>query len=176
VPGRNSREAIESYAESICQTLRCITRSVIGFGVGVSPSGSVGSLNFLPDPIAPLCRTKLGLLFSQGYVCTQDSHGDQLWKVQTRSYFYTVFDCRDEEPCEIFSYQWHPESRITIPHVHFKKGDPTITRAHLPTGRIAIELIVEFLIQDLGVVSPIKKWEAVIARNRELPERYGSRV
>ena len=171
MPRGDSREAIEEYAHSICESLRCVTHSVIGFGQGVTPVGRVGTLNFLPEPTAPLYGTKkLALFFSHTYESVQDSR-DQLWKVNTRSYFYSVYDCHNGERHEIFSYQWHPDQTIKIPHVHFKKGEPRITRAHLPTGRVSIESIVELLIQDLGVKGKAK-WESIIARNRKLPERY----
>ena len=173
MPGKTSREAIEAYADPIRQTLHCVTHSLVGFGVGVSPNGRVGTLNFLPDAMAQLNGTQLGLFFSQRYECCQSSV-DQLWKVRTLGYFYTVHDCRGAEPCEIFSYQWHPDSKITSPHVHFKKGEPIVARAHLPTGRISIESVVEFLVQDLGVKPAKENWPTIVGRNREIFEKYRS--
>jgi len=170
VSGKNSREAIEVYAESICQTLHCVTRSIIGFGQGVSPVGNVGTLNFLPDANASLYGTRWSLFFSHRYECVQDSK-DQLWRARTRGYFYTVSDCQDGSPREIFSYQWHPDSKVVIPHVHFKEGEPMITKAHLPAGRVSVESLVECLIEDFGVRPIDTNWKATITRNRKIFER-----
>lgn len=173
MPGRTRREALEFYGESIRETLGCITRSLVGFGGGVSSVGGVGTLNFIPEPIVSLYKSDLALFFSQGYTCSQNST-DQLWRVRTTSYIYTVHDCRDDgNPREVFSYQWHPHSAYVSPHFHFKKGETMVTRAHLPTGRIAIEAIVECLLQDFGVDSPQPDWKTILSRNRELPERSG---
>jgi hypothetical protein len=174
VPGRTTGEAVEAYTEPIRQTLLCVTNSIIGYGGGTYLSGNVSTLTFVNDGVAALHGTDLGLFFSQRYNFYQDSGGDQRWRVRTRGYFYTVYDCQTEHPSEIFSYQWHPELPVTIPHVHFKRGEERIRRVHLPTGRISIESVAEFLIRDMGVKPKRADWEKVITRNRELFEKNRS--
>jgi hypothetical protein len=174
VPGRTTGEAVEAYTQPIRETLRCVTDSVIAYGGGTSPSTRVNTLTFVADPVAPLHGSTLGLHFSQRYNFYQDSTGTQSWRVRIRGYFYTVFDWTEKEPKEIFSYQWHPDASVTIPHVHFKKGEERITRSHLPTGRVSIESIVEFLIRDMDVKPKRNDWEDVIVRNRELFEQHRS--
>jgi hypothetical protein len=168
VPGRTPGEALEEYTEPLRQTLRCVTDSFIGYSYG-----RIGNLTFVNEPIAKLRATELGLSFSQQYrlIQTEDT---QLWRVQTRGYFYTVHDCSADYPQEIFSYQWHPQSSVIFPHVHFKKGEPRITRTHLPTGRISIESIVEFLILDLKVRPASDDWSEIVTRNRGIFEKYRS--
>jgi hypothetical protein len=174
VPGRTTGEAVEAYTDPIRQTLRCITNGIIAYGGGIYLSGKVNTLTFVNEPVAALNGTDLGLFFSQRYNFYQEPGGDQLWRVRTRGYFYTVSDCRTEHPSEIFSYQWHPHSEVTIPHVHFKKGEERIRRVHLPTGRVSIESVAEFLIRDMGVRPGRPDWEKVINRNRELFEKNRS--
>lgn len=174
MPGRTPGEAVEAYTEPIRQTLRCVTDCFIAYGGGVYPTGKVNTLTFVNEPIAPLHGTRLGLFFSQRYDFQQESEGEQLWKIRTRGYIYTVYECCDEHPTEIFAYHWHPDQSVAVPHVHFKKGEPLIRRTHLPTGRISIESIVEFLIRDLGVTPRVADWNAIIGRNRDLFEKYRS--
>lgn len=173
MPGRTTGEAVEAYTEPIRQTLRCVTDSFIAYA-GIYPTGKINTLTFVNETIAPLHGTNLGLHFSQRYDFFQDSAGDQLWKIQTRGYIYTVYDCQNDAPCEIVAYHWHPQSPITTPHVHFKSGGVHIGRAHLPTGRISIESVVEFLIRDLGVKPKRQDWEDIVTRNRDLFEQYRS--
>jgi hypothetical protein len=87
-----------------------------------------------------------------------------------------VYDCKGDAPSEIFSYQWHPDpaQKVTIPHVHFSKGEERIRRTHLPTGRISIESIAEFLICDLEVKAGRRDWEDVLTKNRTLFEQNRS--
>lgn len=174
--GRTPGEAVEAYAEPIRQTLRCVTNSILSYGGGVYPTGRVNTLTFAYDAIAPLYGTKFGLHFSQRYEFLQDSRGHQLWKIQTRGYIYTVYDYSEDDPREIFAYHWHPQQTVTIPHVHFKRGEPHISRTHLPTGRISIESVVEFLIRELGVEPGRKDWHAAISRNRDAFEQNRSWV
>jgi hypothetical protein len=176
VSGKDSREAIEVFAHPIQQTLKCITSSFIGFGGAVSPFGKIGTLHFLPEANAVLNGTKLRLFFSQRYESGQDSKRDQLWRVRTRGYIYTVNECKNDSFREIFSYQWHPDSKVVVPHVHFKEGEPMISKAHLPTGRISVESLVEFLIEDLGVKPASKNWKTTITHNRDQFERQGEWV
>jgi hypothetical protein len=165
VPHRTRGEALEAYTQPIRETLRCITKGIIGYGGGILPAGQICTLAFLHEP-ASLHGTDLGLFFSQRYTFHQDST-DQLWRVRIRGYFYSVYDRQDERYSEIFSYQWHPDLDVKIPHVHFSKGEELIRRTHLPTGRISIESVAEFLIRDLGVRPGRDDWEDLIARNRE---------
>jgi hypothetical protein len=163
VPKDERRDAIEAYKEPVGQTLRCVTSSVLGYYPGtVSPIGAVGTLVFLNETPVPLNKTTLGLHFSQTYDCLQDSFGDQLWKVQTNGYIYAVYERREDEWCEILSYHWHPESKFTFPHIHVKKGEPLIAKAHLPTGRVSILSVVEALIKDFGVEPILSDWAAIL--------------
>jgi hypothetical protein len=95
-------------------------------------------------------------------------------RVRTGSYIYAVHDCsRRNNPREVFSYQWHPDSKVVTPQVHFKQGEGAVGRAHLPTGRIPIESVVECLIKDFEVDFIKSDGEAILARNRAPPERLG---
>lgn len=93
------------------------------------------------------------------------------FKARTLSYVYSV---RFREPAidvhsEIIAWHWHPLSTANqpMPHVHVRAGVPalgaTLGKLHIPSGRVAFEEVVRFLINDLAVV-PTRPddWEAVV--------------
>lgn len=71
-------------------------------------------------------------------------------KVQTADYGYTI---RDAEGRELFSWQWHPSlGEFDMPHIHIGRGVPgDWGKLHVPTGRVAFEDVLLFLIRDYGV-------------------------
>jgi hypothetical protein len=71
-------------------------------------------------------------------------------KVQTADYGYTL---RDADQQEIVSWQWHPSvGDYEMPHVHAGRGLPgDFGRLHIPTGRVAFEDVLLFLIKDFAV-------------------------
>jgi hypothetical protein len=172
LPGRTPFEAVESYAAPIRETLSCITKAVLGYSGGVYPSPTNHNLCFVGKPVARLNGTRLSLFFSQNYSLVQTV--EQTWKVQTEGYFYRL---DDEHSAEILSYHWHPQvPDEPYPHMHLKKGSgigrSELQRAHIPTGRMAIENIVLFVVRDFGVEPLREDWEQIVRTNLEIFERY----
>lgn len=78
-------------------------------------------------------------------------------KVGTRGYSHTVSLAEDGEI--LLRWEWHPENpRCATTHLHvgFEQHHPDdgvpFSRLHLPTSRVTFEQVVEFVIDDLGVV------------------------
>jgi hypothetical protein len=73
-------------------------------------------------------------------------------KVVTAQYVYTVA----EDPslhAELFSWQWHPGA-WSEPHLHIGRHHPelgALSKLHVPTGRVAFEQVLRFLVTDFGV-------------------------
>ena len=93
--------------------------------------------------------------------------------MKTEGYVYRL---DDESGSEIMSYHWHPSTLPTFPHLHLKRGSGVdrqeLTRCHIPTGRIAIESVVEFLIRDFNVMPRYTDWQDVIEENRSQFEKH----
>jgi hypothetical protein len=55
------------------------------------------------------------------------------------------------------------------PHVHAygARDNLTLHKLHLPTGRVSIEAVVRFLIEDLDVVSRRDDWRIILDRHEE---------
>lgn len=93
--------------------------------------------------------------------------------VSTRYYLYSIADadCND-----LVGFHFHPELNedpVIYPHVHaYANKDErflavNLHRRHIPSGRVALEDIVHWLIVELKVKPQREDWEAVLAEARE---------
>lgn len=104
------------------------------------------------------------------------------YEVWTTFYHYKILD-RSER--EIIAFHWEPSGRTspnTRPHVHVPAAEPVIlpqpdgspvagrktylNKLHLPTGRIGLEDVIEFLITDLQVVPRLPNWNEILDEAR----------
>ena len=72
------------------------------------------------------------------------------------------------------AWHWHPMSNLSEdaspwPHLHAYGARDTLTlhKLHLPTGRVSLEAVVRFLIEDLDVAPRRTDWRAVLRRHEE---------
>lgn len=111
-----------------------------------------------------LAGTDLYLAITQQYSVIQLEPG-QHWKVRTAYYSYGL---EDENGAELLVYHWHPDgiSPITYPHLHLEAGArvgrPELLGSHIPTGRIALEDFILYLIETFGVNTLREDWRAVL--------------
>lgn len=169
MPGKTPREAVAAYADPIKKSLACVTKDVLSYFGGVYQAEKTHNLCFVGDPpLAALNGTKLKLFFSQNYKIVQTSSGDQQWRVSTTGYIYRL---DDEKGKEILAYHWHPTQKHKFPHLHFSQGSGVsrseIHRAHIPSGRVAIETFVQFLIDDFKVQPLLPDWRTIVGENLE---------
>lgn len=71
---------------------------------------------------------------------------------------------------EVIAFHWHPNSHggQQGPHLHvgssqLTKGAVVSRRTHVPTGRVALESVLDLLISDFGVVPLRSDWEKTLA-------------
>lgn len=96
------------------------------------------------------------------------------WKVKTDAYAYSLSLTEAFEK-ELLSFQWHPESKITFPHVHAALvGEPSSHKAHIPTRRILLEDVLWLAIEDLGVMPIRTDWEELLGDARKRVQEFGS--
>jgi hypothetical protein len=102
----------------------------------------------------------LYLYAAHTYTVTRDRGG---YVVRTGGYWYSVSS--DESGGELVAWHWHVEgpSWCKWPHLHARSslGD------HLPTGRVAFEQVVRWLIHDAGVFPRHQDWEELLDRNEQ---------
>jgi hypothetical protein len=116
-------------------------------------------LSWALDPInAVLLRSRsgerIGFRASQNFRVVRASDSRGPWKVSIAAYYYSI---EAAEGQELVQYHWHPEDtgRIDYPHLHLGSGAQVkrsdVTSAHIRTGRVSLENVLEMLIEDFGV-------------------------
>lgn len=78
------------------------------------------------------------------------------FKVRTRAYRHHILT---EDLTESILFHWHPDSSSTYHRPHMHLGTSQLSKAavltrktHIPTGRIAVEHVLQLLLDDFNVV------------------------
>lgn len=125
----------------------------------------------LPRDAAP----PLWLVASQLFHFRLDERYPGEWKVATDGYIYTLSE--DEElRSELISWHWHPISRPDT-HLHVGQGHPEISRLegmHVPSGRVFLEQVLLFAIDEFGVRCRRDDWQEVLGQNLDRVERFST--
>lgn len=132
------------------QAIRCVSHEAVRF---VGPDRTGGAL-MLPRWVSldhPTRSVKLTLL-----------HRFRLdgRDLQSTAYYYdTVLDGVG------LQFHWHPGDGLAAPHMHVRSlpDDPIgLDDLHVPTGRIPLERVVRFLIEEIGVTPIRDTWREVL--------------
>jgi hypothetical protein len=97
------------------------------------------------------------------------------WKVSTAEYNYTL---RLQDRRVLIAYHWHPgeQFRVRTPHLHIGPGallpDTALHRTHVPTGRVAIEDVIRFAINELGVEPEREDWRQILDETQGRYEKW----
>jgi hypothetical protein len=69
----------------------------------------------------------------------------------------------------LFAYHWHPHRHRTQPHFHIKQGEGFLgmNKLHFPSGHVAIEAVVRFLIEEMAIPSARPDWQSVLDENQK---------
>ncbi len=130
--------------------------------VGPSPSDDENLALLLRDPIKLRRKDGLPALFLtpfQLFRIIEDTRYDGEYKASTLAYIYAVqLDAPENEgDSEVIAWHWHPLTTPDrpAPHIHVRaeRNDlgVTMSKAHIPSGRVSFEEIIRFLIEDLHV-------------------------
>jgi len=109
------------------------------------------------------------VIVTQQYRLIEKPSYAEPWHISTVAYSYAL---RESGGHEIPAYHWHPRtaSSVTFPHLHLghgaQVGRPEFDRAHLPTGRVALEDFVHLLIEDFNVPPVRENWEDLLEESR----------
>jgi hypothetical protein len=167
--GRTPREAVDDFLEPLRQIVGCVTDE--GFVARIRREGGPYPARF-QDGFAILGRTgsrqPFRLTLTHSYNVLPPSGEQRLWTVGTAGWIYDLADSRDEL---ISAFHWHPENsgRVARPHVHVYGDHDTVDlhKLHFPTGRVSLEAVVRFLIEDLDVVPRRRDWDEVLDRHEQ---------
>jgi hypothetical protein len=159
--------AVQAYIDPLQRALACISHNVLVNGGGyyaVDEPQKPHVLTIGGDGRAQLHGTdQLYLSVIQQYFVIQLEPGE--WKVRTAYYSYGL---ETEIGTEILVYHWHPKgvSPISYPHLHIEAGAGVgrreIQGSHIPTGRIALEDFILYLIETFGAKTLRDDWRAIL--------------
>ncbi len=180
--GRTPRDAVQAFIEPLQRTLSCITRSTLL----VSPRGREESSPEGPNhaivlnkgepvPLRGAERLQLEVQLEYAVVRTPDPERGP-FKVSTRAYRYHILTA---DGTESFLYHWHPDGKSSYvrPHAHLGRAlllpSAVIShKQHVPTGRIALEHVVQLLLDGYDVVPLRDDASAVLEDTVQRFERW----
>jgi hypothetical protein len=175
VPGRTPREAVKAYLQPLQQNIAIVCHGVLR----LNNYDRLNELSVLTvEPVRLNGRPDLYLSFTQQYKIIEDSENGP-YRVKTLYYSYAV---ETEAAQEIVGYHWHPGgvSPVKFPHLHLGPaaliGREELSRkAHLPTGRIAFEDVVEFLVATFAVEPGRPLLREMVGRTKSLFTKHETR-
>lgn len=180
----------KSFASAIQKALSTITKS--NWMVFDHPSKGECIRLFMLQPEVTLKNASGKKLFTlSAFIITEvvddpESNSKQKPKrVTTREYIYQISSCADNGP--LYEFHWHPEKidRETLEPVKLKKGEKSpfpyphihvrathtrfdnLNKKHIPSGRVAFEDVIQFMLGDCGAKPIRKDWEPVLKANRK---------
>lgn len=110
---------------------------------------------------------EVGLIVTIHYRALEHPDG---WVVQTTSYEYVI---TDQDGQELLAFHWHPEWRGEVKFTHLHLQHRLLTRRwglfenkHLPTGRVALEDVLEMLLVELEIPPHRDDWRETLERTR----------
>ena len=179
--GSNPAKIIKEFRQSIANLLNStvtdapvsqfiMEKSPIRWGARISLGGKTG------DPrAAPLKQAPWHLALSQTIAVVRDRRHN--WSLRTLQYNYRIQGGPDLRSDWYFRFEYksrevlnalHPRHHLHIP-ISLDCGTKRVdlSRVHIPTGRVTLEEIIRFLIQELGVKAKVKDWDSALRISEE---------
>ncbi len=94
------------------------------------------------------------------------------WRVSSLRYEYAIEVSSTNQEVVAFHWPGHGVGEVPFAHVHLGHANsvnaPFIgPKAHIPTGRVAIEDIIYFIIKELQVRPRTEDWQEILAEVRK---------
>jgi hypothetical protein len=171
LPGRTPREAVDAFLEPLRDILSCVAQAKICLSHdGYGRMGRTHALTVNNDTPVPLkcSQPRLSLKIAMHYeiVHTEDRPERGRYRVSTRGYMYEMQTDSGEL---VWSYHWHPNSKIAYPHQHIGHTQLApdavlLYKAHYPSGRVSLESVIHTCLAEYGVSALRDDWREVLDR------------
>jgi hypothetical protein len=167
---KNRDQALTEYQRQIGRVLNCVTNS----WVYSAPKGADSYLLLSaradedprPDTAGSMLRIKRGkeVLFLQAYQWFQIIDADN-FRISTHRYYYVVWSSKADE--RIIDWHYHQRKNGSFEaHLHVRDDAKTtgfsLVDRHIPTGRVPLEDVIRFVIQELKIEARDTDWKAVL--------------
>lgn len=177
VPARTKGDALKRYVRYLQLSLSCISGTA-QFVTGPRPYGGEDALALTTKPERMRLRcedeTYVFLAAAQGFHFEADPDFEGEWKVKTDEYAYSVFTS-DEESGQLFAWHWHPAAYRADCHIHVgaRQGEErALYRYHVPSGRVAFEEVLRFLLEEFHVESARDDSEEILTNSQTRFEAF----
>lgn len=170
-PAKTPAAALDRYLRILQLALSCLTDEAWLF----SGKKDGELIRLVTDTRSiPLKRNKgpvaLELEPSQAFRVIPDERFKGEYKVKTLAYIYSVRVAarRGKNRRDLVLWHWHPDRtpERSSPHIHVaadhRSSGAVIAKLHIPTGRVAFEEVVRFLVDELKVIPARTDWREVI--------------
>jgi hypothetical protein len=175
VEAKTRAAAKARYVRFLQLSLSCVSKAV--WVTGPSPVGGPNKLALTSEPARIRLRRTSGdplyLTATQNFHFEPDPNYAGEWKVKTDAYAYHLLISEDEAG-QFFSWHWHPDDKPGC-HVHVgpRQGKTrALYRLHVPSGRVAFEEVLRFLIDEMDVRPVRQDWEAILSDSQARFEAF----
>jgi hypothetical protein len=172
-------QAFRSYiAELLNSTITDAPLSIIVARRSASELKAALSLGGKTDigRAVPLRQKPLHLFLVQSVAVIREGKARE-WRLKTLQYSYRIqggpsFDSewyfRFEYKSREIEDSLHPRRHLHLP-VSLNCGTKRVdlSRVHIPTGHVAIEELIRFLIEELGVKAKTRDWDSILQKTEE---------
>jgi hypothetical protein len=188
--GKNPYQAAQNFRQPIQDAISCIASAKVILGSNYDPSPVEHALELgAGDPRGIVFvngALTLGLIVQITFDIVEAPGELGPWKVRTLAY---NFELTQADGTQLFAFQWHPRGpNVLTPHLHLPKDSEmnrvaserlslpkTLSKVHLPTGRVCVEEVIRFAIDDLGVEPMADRrtgWRDILREGQERHERW----
>jgi hypothetical protein len=173
--GKSPAEAVTNFIDPLRRALTCVTQAVLTVGGGYYPSEKPHGATVndgLPVPLKG--EGGLSLIAMLQYRVVEATGERGPWKVSTVAYNYEFVRQSEDGEERILAYHWHPDggSSVKGPHLHVLDPAGPLRKAHLPTGRVALEEVLRVAISELGVKWLRSDWRRVLNKSQKAFEDW----
>lgn len=154
--------------------MSCVSRAILRHSAEISPGSDVQGLTFAGGGDVRLggqTTYLLSMVHQFRVVKAEAPRGP--FKVSTMGYYYRL---QTEGGHEVVAFHWHPGVAYSRPHLHLGHGLGRLraraSHYHFPTGRVCLEEVLRFAIQDLLVRPRRNDWETVLDTSQRAHEEW----
>lgn len=175
MPTNKSHYAIQNYLTELQTIVSCVASEVCY----VYPNNNgrqvlawFGTSQSHPQPLL-LKRKNNDKLFIDIRQEIRQPTARNNYLVSTKSYLYSILDA---EKKDLIGFHYHPElddDPVVHPHIHVyadtdkRFADFNLHKRHIPSGRVALEDVIEWLIIELEVKALRSDWQRILQTTRK---------
>ncbi len=169
--GRTPVDAVENYVGPLQVAVSVVAPAVWnvsgGYDLGREHTATTGK------PFK-LRGVPLYMSITQQYRIVKATGESGPYRVHTTAYNYAM---EDPGAQEIIAFHWHPNvANVPRPHIHLKAGAkvqrPQLQKAHIPSGRVAVEDVIRLAITEFGARPLRKQWADLLESTQAAFEHW----